>query len=421
MRVLLDVTVLGRGHKVEVTRTGIFRSTESLLRAMLLRSDIDLFFGADATWASEILLTAYNQSHGGVLGDRIQRAWRQPGISDADAMALISDVVLAEEAGRDAKKDRAQLTLLSATARRVGFPEPFDVVHSIRTPLGARERIPTRVRALTIHDMIPVLHPEWMFAGAEEEHRAVTDSIGPADFVVTNSRSTAEDVHSLLGIGRERIFVTLLAADSEVFRREEDAGRIAEVRTRHGIPEGPYLLSLCTLEPRKNLLHLLRCFHRLVREGRAPGLSLVLTGPTGWKSDPLFELLQKHADLRSRVVLPGYVPDADLGALFSGARGFVYPSLYEGFGLPVLEAMQCGTPVITTDSSSLPEVAGSAAILVGPDDTDELTDALARVASDDALAQDLAIRGLEQAKRFSWEKTADATVAAYHRMLGAGT
>jgi glycosyltransferase involved in cell wall biosynthesis len=128
-------------------------------------------------------------------------------------------------------------------------------------------------------------------------------------------------------------------------------------------------------------------------------------------------MLQEDRELRGRVVLAGYVPDADLAALYSGARAFVYPSLYEGFGLPVLEAMRCGTPVIASDSTSLPEVVGDAGLLVAPTDAAALSDALLRLATDDALAADLARRGRERSALFSWERTADETVRAYRAML----
>ena len=417
IRVLLDANILGRGYNVELTRTGIFRATEQLLRAMLGRTDITLDIAAEANWAGELLLLAYDRENDGRLAGKILRAWEQPGMSDAEATALIALVVAEEAAGRDARRDRANLTLLNATARRTGLPGSFDVVHSLRTPLPPRGRIPARARAVTIHDLIPLLHPEWMYPTAEAEVRAIADSILPEDFVIAISRATAEDVTAVLGIPPDRIFVTPLAAAKEVFYQEESSERIEEVKARYGIPSGEYLLSLCTLEPRKNLVHLLRSFHRLLRQEKPSALRLVLVGATGWKSDPVFALLQEHADLRSRVVLAGYVPDADLAALYSGARGFVYPSLYEGFGLPVLEAMQCGTPVIASDSTSLPEVVGDAGLLVPPTDADALSEALLRLATHDELAAELRRRSRSRAALFSWERTAEATVRAYEEML----
>jgi glycosyltransferase involved in cell wall biosynthesis len=416
IKVLLDVNILGRGHLAEVSRTGIFRATEGLVAAMLRRTDLTLRLSAEANWVSELLLLAFDREGGGAMAPKIVRAWEQPGMSDAEASALIAHVVVEELAGREARRDRAELTLLNATARRVGVPETFDVLHSLRTPLPAPERVPARARAITLHDLIPLLHPEWMYPTAEAEVRAIADSVLPGDSVIASSNSAAGDITAVLGIPPERIFVTPFAAAKKVFYREESAGRIDAVKARYGIPAGEYLLSLCTLEPRKNLVHLLRCFHRLLQEKPA-ALRLVLVGPTGWKTDPVFALLQEHPDLRARVVLAGYVPDADLAALYSGARGFVYPSLYEGFGLPVLEAMQCGTPVITSDSSSLPEVVGDTSLLVPPTDADALSDALLRLVTDDGLVADLGRRGLERSALFSWDRTAEETVRAYAAML----
>jgi glycosyltransferase involved in cell wall biosynthesis len=417
MDVLLDVNILGRGIGGDISRTGIFRATLGLTHAMVRRPDISLHFAAEANWASELLLLAYDREAGGTLASRILRAWHHPDIGDAEATALITHVVTEEAAGRDARKDRAALTLLNATAQRKGFSRTFDVLHSLRTPLPSPTRVPARVRALTIHDLIPLRHPEWMYSGAEAEIRVIANSLLPGDFVVANSRTTAGDTSALLGIEPERIYVTPWAATPEVFYRERSSERVAETAARYKIPPGPYLMSLCTLEPRKNFPQLLRCFHRLIQQRNSLDVRLVLVGATGWKADPIFAYLDEHSDLRERVVLAGYVPDADLAALYSRARAFAYPSLYEGFGLPVLEAMQCGTPVITSTESSLPEVVGDAGLLVSPTDPEALTAALLRILTDDDLVTDLSRRGLQRASLFSWDRTAKDTIAAYRAML----
>jgi glycosyltransferase involved in cell wall biosynthesis len=417
LNVLLDVNVLGRGLGAEVSRAGIFRATEGFIRAMMRRNDADVRFTAEATWANELLLQAYNRDFGGLLGDRIVRAWRQPSIDDAEATKLIEAVVAAEAAGQDVRRDRAKLTLLAATAKRQPIPFAVDVLHSLRTPLPKRDRVPARARALTIHDLIPLRFPEWMYATAEAEMRQVTDSILQDDFVIANSKATAADVAELLQIPEERIFVTPFAASRELFRPERSKSEIARVRAKYNVPDGPYLLSVCTLEPRKNLMHLVRCFADVLHQEKLRDIRLVLVGATGWKTEPLFQLLESDPMLKSRVVLAGYVADEDLAALYSDARAFAYPSLYEGFGLPVLEAMQCGTPVVTSNVSSLPEVVGDAGLTVAPTDGDALKDALLKLIANDALAAEYSRKGLERAQTFSWDATADAAVAAYHTML----
>ncbi|MDQ4078327.1 MAG: glycosyltransferase family 4 protein, partial [Chloroflexota bacterium] len=182
-----------------------------------------------------------------------------------------------------------------------------------------------------------------------------------------------------------------------------------QIRQKYNLP-AIYALFVGTIEPRKNLVSLLKAF-RITRE-RHPNLKLVLAGKKGWLYEEVFQTLHKLG-LESEVIRLGFVPDEDLPALYSAARYFVYPSLYEGFGLPVLEALACGTPVICSDRSSLPEVAGDAAILVAPDEIGALVQAMERVLIDSTLRQAMRERGIEQARRFSWERAAKETLALY--------
>ena len=145
---------------------------------------------------------------------------------------------------------------------------------------------------------------------------------------------------------------------------------------------------------------------------------LVLAGPRGWKDAPLFATI-RDLDLEGRLVFPGYIPQDDLPAVYSRATAFIYPSLYEGFGLPVLEAMACGTPVITSNVSSMPEVAGDAGMLVPPQDVEALAGAIQRLLGDAELRQDLSRRGMARAREFTWRRAAEATLGVYCKVLGA--
>ena len=197
---------------------------------------------------------------------------------------------------------------------------------------------------------------------------------------------------------------------------------VAAARARYGLPDR-YLLFVGTIEPRKNLGRILTAFERL----HATGLTdaLVIVGKRGWLYDDFFARLE-GSPAKQAVIFPGFVPDADLPAVYAGAQALAFPSEFEGFGLPVLEAMACGTPVVCSNTSSLPEVAGdpsagsgqAAALLVDPLDVDALTDALRRVLSDPALATELRGRGLAQAARFSWARAAEETLAVYRRVMG---
>ncbi len=179
----------------------------------------------------------------------------------------------------------------------------------------------------------------------------------------------------------------------------------------------PYILYVGSIEPRKNLLRLLQAYARL-REV-APQWRLVIVGARNiWLSSPLILEIDKMS-LKPWVQFTGFIPESDLPALYNGADLFAFPSLYEGFGLPVLEAMRCGTPVVTSNLSSLPEVAGDAAILVDPYDVEAIASAMQRALTDPALAQDLQRRGLEWSEGFTWERTARQTLALYQKVLSA--
>ena len=181
-----------------------------------------------------------------------------------------------------------------------------------------------------------------------------------------------------------------------------------------------FVLHLGTLEPRKNLARLVEAFARARQQlPECDDLKLVLAGGKGWDYDDIFATVERLG-LQEHVLFPGYVADADLPWFYRAATVFAYPSLLEGFGLPVLEAMACGTPVITSAVSSLPEVAGDAALLVDPMSVDALADALVRVLSDAALAGKMRRKGLLQAGRFSWQRTAAETVAVYRAALDGG-
>jgi len=172
-----------------------------------------------------------------------------------------------------------------------------------------------------------------------------------------------------------------------------------------------------TLEPRKNLIRLLAAFERLHAERLTD--ALVLVGKRGWLYDDFFARLEQ-SPAKQAVIFPGWVEDADLPAIYAGAQALAFPSEFEGFGLPVLEAMACGTPVVCANTSSLPEVAGAAALLIDPANTDALTVALRRILADPALAADLTQRGLAQAARFGWQRAAQETLAVYRTQM-AGT
>lgn len=263
---------------------------------------------------------------------------------------------------------------------------------------------------VSIHDMTLSIVPECHTL----KKRLLTSSLIPlvarsAHLILAPSESTRRDIVRLLGIDNGRIRVIPYAA-SPLFRPVEGGPRRLEVA--YGV-RPPYFLYVGTLEPRKNLCRALRAFARVA--GSLPDHRFVVAGQRGWKYAEVLREAERQ-ELRGRVVFLGYVPEEDLPVLYTHATGFVYPSLYEGFGLPVIEAMACGAPVLTSRSSSLTEIAEGAALLVDPRDEAALADGLYALAADAGLRRDLGTRGRARAAAYSWERTGRETVAAYQEV-----
>jgi glycosyltransferase involved in cell wall biosynthesis len=304
-------------------------------------------------------------------------------------------------AGRPARIAWTQL-LAGRAARAAGA----ELLHGVHYELPLRARLP---QVVTVHDLTMLTHPEWHEASKVRYFGwAMRRAVAAARRVLCVSATTADDLAGLLGTPRDRVDVTPLGTDL----RAAPADAVDAVRRRLGI-DGPYLLGLGTVEPRKDLPSLVRAFAGLA--GELPH-RLVLAGLAGWGAGALAAAVATSG-VAERILLAGYVPEADKAALFTGADAFVYPSRYEGFGLPVLEAMACGTPVVTTTGGSLPEVAGDAAVLVEPGDPGALAAAIAKLAADPAARRDAAARGAARAAAFTWGRCADLTVAAYRRAL----
>jgi glycosyltransferase involved in cell wall biosynthesis len=285
--------------------------------------------------------------------------------------------------------------LLGPRARRAGV----DLVHHPRHLVPPELGLPGP-SIVTVHDVLPLSEPEHYSQLILRRYRVLARSAaGRARLVLTGSRHSAGEIARRLDVDPERIRVTPYGVE-ERFRPVTPPER------------GPYVLCVGTMEPRKNLIAALRAFERAGAD--FPEHSLVLVGGKGWKNQALERAL---ADSPARVERPGHVSEDELVRLYSGADCFLFPSLAEGFGFPVLEAMACGAPVIASDRASLPELVGDAGVLVDPADADALAGALAEVLSSADRRADLRRRGLERSRRFRWEECARLTVAAYREAL----
>jgi glycosyltransferase involved in cell wall biosynthesis len=300
---------------------------------------------------------------------------------------------------------RIPLTLSRELRRR-----PVDLLHVQYT---APPLAPCPVVA-TIHDLAFEHLPETFNRRSWMQLRlTVRRTARRAVRVITVSEYSRQDIIKTYGVDADRITVTPEAA-SETFARVTDETDLQMVRERYGI-ERYYILSLCSIQPRKNLVRLIEAYsllHRLHPEGKLP--QLVLAGKRGWLDNETLRAAQAD-NVSPSIRFTGYVAPEHLNALYSGATCFVYPSYFEGFGLPILEAMKCGAPVIAGDRTSIPEVAGEAALLFDPFDTSSLVEALKRVLNDSEFRRTLSARGLQRASEFHWKTTARLTLTAYEK------
>jgi len=277
---------------------------------------------------------------------------------------------------------------------------------------------PGVAHVMTIHDLIVLRHPEWFPSGYVRDHTLrLTVVARLATRIIADSESTRCDAINLLGIKPDRIDVIPLAAGPE-FHPPTELTKRDEVLRRYGLRQDGYVLSVGTVSVRKNVVRLAEAF-KVVME-REPGLSLqlVLAGQFPSNDSTIVKEL-RALQLGSRLLLPGMIPSEDLPALLNGARVVAYISLYEGFGLPPLEAMSCGAAVVASNNSSLPEVVGDMGLLVDPYNIAQIAAALQRVMTDDALRDVLVGQGLVRAAQFSWAKTAELTMESYRRAVAA--
>lgn len=421
MRVLYDISTLGLAHLYRQSRGGSYRVDLHLTEGLAASGECELLFCANHSTVAYHGCEAFLAAHEPLRGIPILSPARRavPPFVRAAAMSAHRSVrrifgsnVLPSVIRRSAAiLDRQLHPPVTDAAAAV------DIMHSPSTPLPDRPKGRSPRRFLTVYDLAYLRFPDIYEDAYRRSSLAAIRSVREEDHVITASNFVRDELCEHGVAPADRIHVVPLAADRQYFHPCEDREAIAQVRRKYGIPEGPYVLSVNSPDPRKNVPNAIRAFARAAHEGRDALTSLVLSGNAGPGSDRIQKTLASFPELRDRIILTGYIPDEELAPLYSDARVFVYPSMYEGFGLPPLEAMQCGTPVITSNTSSLPEVVGDGGLMVAPDDVDALAGAMIDVARNAELRGRLRQLALARASRFSWPCTTAATLRAYRAAL----
>ncbi|MDO8582247.1 MAG: glycosyltransferase family 1 protein [bacterium] len=323
----------------------------------------------------------------------------------------------------------------------------LDLFHSPAhpLPLGYRGK-----NVWTVHDLAIYDHPEWFPSGLRQwfsTRFTVPRSIRRATKLIAVSQNTKRDIMRIFNVSEEKVMVIYEGKPDVILsewneskdpqgheiprQARDDASRqittvfsdLPPKADRRNDSKEPYFLFVGTIEPRKNLVRLIDAFIQFRSTFHDPRFTLILAGGTGWNNDEIFMAIER-ANLKlgkGSVQYLGYVSEEEKIALLQNATAFVWPSLYEGFGLPVLEAMAMGTPVITSNTSSIPEITGDAEVFVNPESVAEISSAMERVTSDQQLCEQLKTRGMNRAKEFMWEKAARETLAVYHDVMSRQT
>ena len=431
MKVLYDISVLGVGQYNPLAKTGVARVIENVAFGLAKSKDCDLVFCESLS--VDILNACLSYRNSNQRFKTIPVAHSSWILNLYNKLQEINKILKHSNQIKDKNGYREQDELekelteyveisLSRIEKAYGkkplkYLENADIFHANYYPINDRAKAFPKVRKfMTVCDLIPIKYPEFFGIKNKEEHvvyQSIASIDKDKDWVICISQSTKNELCDYIGIDESRVFVTHLGAAKDIFYPCQDKIKIASVRKKYGIPESPYLLSLSTLEPRKNIAHLIQCFAQLVREEGIQDLLLVLVGTQGWDYKNILQEISNYDSIKNRIIITGRVADEDLAAIYSDALVFIYPSLYEGFGLPPLEAMQCSVPVITSNTSSLPEVVGNAGIMVNPKNTDELCHSILEIYNTPSLRADMSLKSLEQSKKFSWEKCTQETIAAY--------
>lgn len=278
------------------------------------------------------------------------------------------------------------------------------ILHSTYADFPRQALLPPNViKTATLYDVLPLTHPHLFDRGAQKRFQRIFDSLQTAHHLFSISEHTKNEFCRLSHYPAERIAVVPPAVDHAVFHPERSPERLAQLQDKYHLPSSSYLLSLCTLEPRKNLPFIIRAFCEYLERNPSSPHHLILAGGKGWLQDDFFDKCEVPDPLRHRFIFTGYVAEDDLAALYSHAELFVYLPLAEGFGLPPLEAMSCGTPVLVSNNTSIPEVVGDTGYHASPDDLPALVSQLEMILAPAYPLLQHVHRAMQRAARFTWD------------------
>ncbi len=414
MKTILDVSLLGQGFYHQKARTGVFRVVENLALSLPnISSDLEIIFADNLDLVATL----------GYINQNLKKQefsfLNKP---SEVSFAKFQSQILALFPHNSFPQKAVKRLFFQLNSSENHFQNDIiataNIYHSPYFPVPEVIQSTKHIsKLITIHDLIPIKYPEFFEHKTDNVVHQIINSIQPDTHAICVSESTKIDLLEISGLEESQVFVVPLAASHDLFYQVLEPEIIHQTLNKYAIPVNqPYFLSISTLEPRKNIDAIIKSFSDLIRQEKIQDLNLVLVGTKGWDFEKIFEAISIAPQIKDRIIFTGYVPDEDLAALYSGALSFVYMSFCEGFGLPPLEAMQCGTPVICSNTTSLPEVMGDAGILVSPTNTDEITEAMLKIYQNNDFRILLKQKSLQRAGYFSWKKFANENWKVYQKV-----
>jgi glycosyltransferase involved in cell wall biosynthesis len=432
MNLLFDISILGQGHYNSRSRTGIFRVIENIVSGLANSPDVTLFLYSGRSLWNQLATLEYMETN---INLRTKKLLFSQYASNIRSMLIRKNLWGSFEAGRVNRMQEEKKSVKSRIFKKgvkifsSVWSLPFSIninteeqkiINKINIYHSPFLSIPQQIqnnqtitKFLTVYDLAPILFPHFFLKEQIKAVKSALSSVSASSYIFCISNSTKNDLCNYLPVDPSRVFVTPLAASPEHFYPNQDIDIFERVKRKYRLGESKYILGLNTLEPRKNTQALIKSFAKLVMAQKIDNLSLVLVGSRGWLYEDIFDTLSNYKEIADRIILTGYAEDGDLASLYSNAVMFVYPSFYEGFGLPPLEAMQCGVPVITSSTSSLPEVVGDAGIMIDPTNSETLAQKILELYTNASLREWMAQKSIERAAMFSWEKCITQIIDAY--------
>jgi glycosyltransferase involved in cell wall biosynthesis len=405
MKILYDISLLGRGHANEANRTGLYRFAEETFKKFQKVKGIDLYLTASQFNFDEV--QEYLNEHCPELLDKLLK----PRYSLTNTVIQLVRWSLKQIAKADIKA-----AFISKSRNNIGFCAEYLNLNVAFIPksmhtffdvyFSPKDQIPTQIKKIKsikkvifIHDMIPLVLPQFSMKSSNFFYKHLMKSITTDMLVLCNSETTKKDFRKFRFDIKE--IKVLPLCTSEIFK-PHNADEVIPIKNEYGIPsDAKYFISVSSLNPRKNFPHVIKCFVAFIRKYKIEDLYLVVTGPAGWNYDDIFKTVRGMGIYKDKIITTGFVNDKDIPYLYSGALGAICASLYEGFGYPALEAMQCGTATIASDNSSMAEIVAEAGILVSPNDEVAMIKALNKIYEDSSYRKQLVKAGLKRAKEYS--------------------